>query len=104
MKTGRERGRERARERERGRERERERARERERGKERERERGKERERERDLEPQPLSVHQWACSAIHASQQFTCRIGCLSLKLPPPPDGWMDGGWTDGCIDRGIEG
>ena len=32
-----------------------------------------------------LSIHQWICSAIHASQQPTSPIGFLSLKLPPPP-------------------
>ena len=31
-----------------------------------------------------LLVHQWICSAIHASQQPTSPIGFLSLKLPPP--------------------
>ena len=32
-----------------------------------------------------LSIHQWLCSAIHASQPPTSPIGFLSLKLPPPP-------------------
>ena len=33
----------------------------------------------------PFEIHQWICSAIHASQQPTSPIGFLSLKLPPPP-------------------
>ena len=32
-----------------------------------------------------LSIHQWLCCAIHASQPSTSPIGFLSLKLPPPP-------------------
>ena len=32
-----------------------------------------------------LSVHQWIRSAIRDSQQLTSPIGCLFVKLPPPP-------------------
>ena len=32
-----------------------------------------------------LSLHQWAASAILASQQLTSPIGFLSVTLPPPP-------------------
>ena len=47
-----------------------------------------ERERERERETHSLShlsIRQWVCSAIHASQQLTSPVGFLSLKLQPPP-------------------
>ena len=94
-----------ARERERERK-ERERERHTHREKEIEREIEREREgRERERETQSLSclsVHQWARSAILASQHRTSPIGSVSWKFPPPPCAVLLVCWKTQCHGKFV--
>jgi hypothetical protein len=77
----------------------------RERSQEREKEIEREITRERERETQslsPLSVHQWARSAIHASQHRTSPIGSVSWKFPPPPCAVLLVCWKTQCHGKFV--
>ena len=69
------------------------------------RERNRDRERERERETQSLSclsVHQWARSAILASQHRTSPIGSVSWKFPPPPCAVLLVCWKTQCHGKFV--